>query len=322
MDYLGIEIGGTKLQLALGDGQGTITAQWRGAVEPAAGSEGIRRQITAALPELLIGAGRTRRQIAAVGIGFGGPVDTASQCVIKSHQIDGWDDFPLAQWLGTLLDLPAVLGNDSDLAALAEALFGAGRGLSPVFYMNIGSGIGGGLIIDGRIYPGAGKGAAEIGHLRLTRQWDGTLQTHVLEEWASGWGIQHYVRQRLAEGAFPDSLLRGLPAVPPQQLTTAHVAQAARQGDALARHALARAHEALADALCHVIALLCPVRVIIGGGVALIGDDLLFEPLRQLVAQRVFTPFAGLTQILPAALGEAMVLHGALVLARQHRPPG
>src|SRR5947209_12450235 len=165
--YLGIEIGGTKLQLGLGAGDGALAALWRGGVNPAEGAEGIRRQIVQAVPDLLSQAGIARSRLQGVGIGFGGPVDDATRTVIKSHQIEGWDNFPLADWIGELVGLPAVLGNDADVAGLAEALFGAGKGYSPVFYITIGSGIGGGLVINGAVYRGIGRGAAEIGHLDL-----------------------------------------------------------------------------------------------------------------------------------------------------------
>src|SRR5215831_3522681 len=163
--FLGIEIGGTKLQLGLGAGDGVITALWRGTVNPAEGSEGIRKQIVAAVPELLAKASLDRGLLRGVGIGFGGPTDDASQTVIKSHQIEGWDGFPLADWVSDLVGVPAVLCNDADVAGLAEALFGAGKGLSPIFYITVGTGVGGGLIIDGEIYRGVGRGAAEIGHI-------------------------------------------------------------------------------------------------------------------------------------------------------------
>ena len=155
------------MQLGLGPGDGNLLALWRGAVVPADGADGIRRQITQAIPELLASAKRKREELQGVGIGFGGPVDDATRTVIRSHQIEGWDGFPLADWIGGLVGLPAVLGNDADVAGLAEALFGAGKGLSPIFYITIGSGIGGGLIINGEIYRGCGRGAAEIGHLRV-----------------------------------------------------------------------------------------------------------------------------------------------------------
>src|SRR5258708_6915404 len=132
--YLGIEIGGTKLQIGVGPADGTLAGLWRGAVEGAPGPEGIRRQVSAAGPALLSRSGLGRAQVRGVGIGFGGPVDDTTHTVIKSHQIEGWDSFRLAEWISDLLDLPAALGNDADVAGLAEALFGAGKRLSPIFY--------------------------------------------------------------------------------------------------------------------------------------------------------------------------------------------
>jgi glucokinase len=127
--YLGIEIGGTKLQLGIGPGRrhpGGAVARHRSIRRR--GGEGIREQITAAVPELLQQAGVDRAQLRGVGIGFGGPVDDATRTVIKSHQIEGWDNFPLADWISEVVGLPAALGNDADVAGLAEALFGAGKG--------------------------------------------------------------------------------------------------------------------------------------------------------------------------------------------------
>ena len=98
-----------------------------------------------------------------MGIGFGGPVDDATRTVIKSHQIAGWDGFPLADWVSDLVGVPAVLGNDADVAGLAEALFGAGKGLSPIFYITVGTGVGGGLIVDGEIYRGVGAAQRRSG---------------------------------------------------------------------------------------------------------------------------------------------------------------
>src|SRR3954462_13368305 len=96
--YLGIEIGGPKLQLGVGPGDGTLAGLWRGGVDLAAGADGIRRQIVAAVPELLASAAGDRPALGGVGIGFGGPVDDATRGVLKSHQVGGWEGFPLADW--------------------------------------------------------------------------------------------------------------------------------------------------------------------------------------------------------------------------------
>ena len=291
--FLGIEIGGSKLQLAVGNADGQLRGTWRGSVDLAAGSEGIRRQILDAVPELLQTLGLEPSTLQAVGVGFGGPTDDTSHTVITSHQVFGWDNFPLAAWLTEHLGLPAFVCNDADVAGLGEALHGAGRGKSPVFYVTVGSGIGGGLILDGTIYRGVGRGAAEIGHLLL----DGV---HTTEDLASGFGIMKYVSGE------------GLPFKTARELG---VAVQARQPDAL--DVLGRAIDGLAVALTHVVTLLCPKVIVIGGGVSLIGETHFFAPLREAVARRTFKPFAGLTEIVPAALGEEVVLHGALALAKR-----
>lgn len=312
--YLGIEIGGTKLQLGLGDGNGVLDALWRGTVVPADAADGIRRQIEQAIPELLANAKRKREELRGVGIGFGGPVDDSTRSVIKSHQIQGWDGFPLASWIEEMLGLPAVLGNDADVAGLAEALFGAGKGLSPIFYITIGSGIGGGLVINGEIYRGCGRGAAEIGHVRVAGLQNLELD---LEELASGWAITNRARKSM----FFSPRLQKLIHDTGGPITVQLIVQAATQRDDTCWAILNHARAALAQAIAHVIALLCPRRIVIGGGVSLMGEELLFKPLRQMVAERVFQPFADCYDIVPAALGEAVVVHGALALARKRLAP-
>jgi glucokinase len=310
---LGIEIGGTKLQLGLGEGDGTIQSLWRGAVNPAEGGEGIRKQIVAAVPELLAMAGADGSRLRGAGIGFGGPTDDATQSVIKSHHIHGWDGFPLAKWVGGLVGVPAVICNDADVAGLAEALFGAGKGLSPVFYMTVGSGIGGGLVIDGQIYRGVGKGAAEVGHLRPVYPPKESGHDQILEHWSAGWGIGRAAEDAERGGAD----VRAIRAAGGGAITGKAVADAAARGDAAALRILDEAVQALAEGVCSVIKLLCPRRIIIGGGVSLIGEELMFRPLRRYVAERGMAAFAGLTEIVPAALGEEVVVHGALAFARQ-----
>src|SRR5262252_413372 len=161
---LGIEIGGTKLQLALGDEAGKIRERRRLAVEKARGAEGIRQQIEQALPNLIRG-----EKPAAIGVGFGGPVDWKTGRVCRSHQIEGWSEFDLGSWLRKFTGVQVIVDNDANVAALGEAKRGAGVGFNPVFYVTLGSGVGGGLVVDGKIYHGATPGESEIGHVRLDR---------------------------------------------------------------------------------------------------------------------------------------------------------
>jgi glucokinase len=321
--YLGIEIGGTKLQLGVGADDGVLAALWRGAVDASAGPEGIRRQITQALPELLAKANIDRSRLKGVGIGFGGPVDDATRTVIKSHQIEGWDRFPLADWMSEVVGLPAALGNDADVAGLAEALHGAGKGLSPIFYITIGSGIGGGFIIDGEIYRGVGRGAAEIGHLKFwppseVVEYLGITEDYItLESIASGWAIEQQARRLAAGAAAKGSLLLQLVNGQADQITTQLIGEAASRRDPFAKSLLDLPRVYLADAISQVITLLCPRRIILGGGVSLMLESCWLGVIRELVYKRVFEPYFDVWQLVSAALGEEVVVHGAIALARR-----
>ncbi len=312
---LGIEIGGTKLQLGLGRGDGQLLALERRKIEPSLGASAILGQVQDAYSGLLDSAGIGRGEVRAAGIGFGGPVDAARGRIRTSFQVEGWTDFPLSEWVLHNLAIPAVqLENDADTAGLAEASLGAGVGISPLIYMTIGSGIGGALILDGQIYRGCGLGALEIGHLRVPDGCD-AREIPELEQVASGWGIARQAREWASDPGHGWGVLDRA-GENPDAITTEMVARAAREGDAAAWQILQRAHRALAHAICQAVALLGPRRIILGGGVSLIGEDHWFSPIRTLVDATVFAPFRGSFDIVPAALGEEVVVHGALTLAR------
>ncbi len=316
---LGIEIGGTKLQLAIGHGTGRFLAMERHAVDPARGAAGIRDQIETAYGSLLAGARLDKAQIAGAGIGFGGPVDGPAGQTLKSFQISGWEHFPLASWVTDTLGIPRViLENDSDAAGFAEACIGAGAGRSPVLYMNVGSGIGGALVVDRRLYRGYGQGAMEIGHLRVPLAASSVSDSPPeVEQVASGWAIaaaaRKLARQKGAEG-WPVLISAG---GVPEQITTMMVAEAASLGDAEASSLLDQARRAVAFALTQAITLLAPKRIVLGGGVSLIREKEWLDPIRCLVDASVFEPFRRTYDIVPAALGEEVVVHGALALARE-----
>ncbi len=339
--YLGIEIGGTKLQLGVGAGDGKLVAMERHEVRPALGAAGILEQIETSGRTLA-----TRHGVKAVGIGFGGPVDAPGGRVIKSHQVDGWNDQPLVAWCDRMLSLPAALENDCDAAGMAEARFGAGQGSQVVLFVTVGTGIGGGLVLDGKIYRGNGHGAAEIGHLRPGLHADRPDQT--VESLASGWGIAAAAQARLSETishAFVP-LTAGLNRNTREdvrqrliqseetaaeyvsdlwercggkidQLTAALVAQAAGEGNEVARDVLARACQALGWGIAQAVTLVSPQIVVVGGGVSLADESLFLLPLRREVERYVFPPLAGSFEIVQAQLGELVVVHGALAVAAE-----
>ena len=297
---LGIEIGGTKLQLVLGDAAGKICVRRKLAVDPATGACGIRQLIEWALPELL-----RSQQVQRAGVGFGGPVDWQTGRICRSHQIEGWAEFDLASWLCQLAGAPVMVDNDANVGALGEALCGAGVGFNPVFYVTLGSGVGGGLVVDGKIYHGAKPGEAEIGHVRLDRA--GTI----VEARCSGWAVDARIRELKVKE--PGSLLARLTG---QKVggEAKHLAAAWQQGDAAARRLLQETAEDLAFGLSHVVHLFHPEIIVLGGGLSGVG-----EPLRASVegALRSFVmeAFAPGPRIALAALGEDAVPVGALKLA-------
>lgn len=312
---LGIEIGGTKLQVALGRPDGSLAGIERRPIDPKRGAAGILEQIPGMASDLRRRLGVDPAGLQAVGVGFGGPVDSKRGRPIESHQVDGWEDYPLADWARSTLGAPRVaVENDAATAALGEARFGAGVGHDPVLYVTIGSGVGGGLIVGGSIYRGSGRGAVEIGHLFAGPTRTNTLGIPVptVEGLAAGWSIAARGREA---ARFSDGPLARLAGGDPDRVTAELVARAAGTGDPEAGRILDSARWALGEALAHAITLLAPSVIILGGGVSLIGEEHWFAPIRRIVDARVFPAFRGSYTIVPAALGEAVVLHGALALA-------
>ena len=259
---LGVEIGGTKLQVGVCDRRGRLKQLTRVAVVRRNGARGILRQLEQIVSPLL-----KRYTIAGIGVGFGGPVDSERGRVVKSFHVAGWDGFKLKNWFERRFERPTIIENDTHCAALAEARVGAGRGRRTVLYSNVGTGIGGGLVIDGALYNGR-FGAMEIGHTRffVRGRW------RILEELCSGLSIE-----------------RG-------------------------RTTLAQSAKYYGAALANAITLLNPDIVVIGGGVARAGDRF-FRPVRAQVARLVFLPYRMNFRIVPAVLGETVVIVGAALLA-------
>ena len=233
-------------------------------------------------------------------------MDWSTGKICCSHQIEGWSEFDLAGWLREQTQSPVFVDNDANVAALGEVLNGAGVGHNPVFYVTLGSGVGGGLVVGGGIYHGATPGESEIGHVRLDRS------GATVESRCSGWAVDARIRE--LKGKEPGGKLASL--IGDERGGEArHLASAIKQGDATANQVLRELAEDLAFGLSHVVHLFHPQVIVLGGGLAGVG-----EPLRAAVesAVRRFTmeAFAPGPGIRLAALGEDAVPVGALHLAR------
>ncbi len=306
---IGIEIGGTKIQVGVSSPEGKLLHVTRRKAAMEAGAAGIRAALLAMTDEALRAVHYRLAEIARIGIGFGGLVDARRGVSIRSFQVDGWENFPLRDWAEEQWRRPAVIENDACTAGLAECVHGGGRGCERVFYITVGSGVGGGWIVQGRVDASQGIGSAEIGHTWMPDPQTGELAE--LEQICSGWAIGR--RARAAASQTPATRMIEL-AGAVEAIEAPVVYAAAQQGDPLAKRLLAETCQALGLAIGNVITLLRPERVVIGGGVSLMGD-LFWQGLREQVALRAFPYFGAGVEIVPAELGEEVVVIGALCLA-------
>ena len=306
---IGIEIGGTKLQVGIGSANGKLLQ--RGVIRKQVirenGAEGIRRDIVSMVDKLLETKNLELSDINKIGIGFGGILDTNQGVTLKSYQIDGWTNFPLKDWGEKQWEKPVFIQNDASTAGLAESVCGSGRGYSRIFYMTLGSGIGGGWILDGKIDDGQGFGAAEIGHMWVPDPRSGSPTE--LEQLCSGWSIGR--RARLDASNKKTQMTRIAGSL--DGIDAKAVYLAAEKGDQVANLILSETCQTLGLAISNVIALLHPERVIVGGGVSLMGP-LFWNRLQSEVKLRTIPSFVSQVDVVKAKLKEDVVIIGALCL--------
>ena len=306
----GVDVGGTNVKIALvwSDGEVLASRQIPTQAEsgPAAGCE----RIVSTLRQLMHEAGASIPPPRIVGVASAGLVDAVHNLVVDSPNLRSWERFPLAQRLGEGIGAAAYLENDVNAMAYGEWRFGAGQGTRHMVCLALGTGVGGGLILDGHLYRGARGAAAELGHITIDMHGPpcscpnvGCLERHI----GAGY-ISERARAALAASARP-SRLRDLEDIKPETLFAA-----AEAGDIIAAEVLAESGALLGQGLVSLVNIFDPERVVIGGGVALAGDWLL-EPARRVVRARAMSVAAAEVEIVPAALGHDGALIGAALLA-------
>jgi glucokinase len=279
MMTLAVDIGGTKFAVALFEGDRMVRRESR-----PTNREGARDWM---LDQVVTIAREWKREFpfTRCGIGFGGPVDFGKQRVAFSTHVGGWNDFDLTDFLARELSVPAIMDNDANAGAMGEGIYGAGRGHSPLFYMTLSTGIGGGIYSDGKIWRGADGWAGEIGHLSIRPDGPECLckARGCFERMCCGlWLERDY-------GKTAKELLRD------PNFVTRYVVD-------------------LALGLKACIMLLNPSRIVIGGGISNAGE-LLFGPLRAELDRQITDWSGARVDVVPAALGDDSVLYGALALA-------
>lgn len=253
------------------------------------------------------------RNIDVIGIGCGGPLDRKTGTLHAVPNLPGWEGICLTEIFSEEFGVPAYLENDATAAAMGEAMFGAGRGVDCFVYFTISTGIGGGIIIDGKPYRGYGDKSGEFGHMKILP--DGppcNCGDHgCLESLASGTSIARIAREGIE--SYPDSALQECLSSR-DGITAELVAHAAAQGDKFASGVWSEAMYHLGLGVTDVVNALNPRLVILGGGVPKAGD-MLFDPVRQVVKERAMKPLAADVEIVPAGNGDLVGLMGALSVA-------
>ena len=309
---IGVDLGGTQIRAALADGEGRILHRASCLTLAEEGPEPVIGRIKAAIREAVHSTGWA--QVVGIGIGAPGPINPWTGVIHQAPNLPGWRDVPLRDIIQKEFQVPTHLGNDANIAALAEYRFGAGQGVDDLIYMTISTGIGGGVIAGGQLLLGADGLASEVGHM--------TLEPHgplcncgnigCLEALASGPAIARDARQRIEEGA--QTIIADRVGGDLRKVTAKAVGQAAQGGDELAIELIQRAGFYIGVGIVNLIHLFNPRLFVIGGGVSKAGD-LLFDPIRATVRERAMPAMRQNVRVVSAALGDDVGLLGAVALA-------
>jgi len=302
---IGLDLGGTKCAVCVPDGPDGIREVARFATgDPDPTLERILAEIAAIDP----GADPV------FGISCGGPLDAARGLILSPPNLPGWHRIAICDALTRRFGGRAVLMNDANACALAEWQSGAGRGARNLIFLTMGTGMGAGLILDGRLYGGTTGDAGEVGHLRLAP--DGPVGFHKagsFEGFCSGGGIAQLVQRRLASHP-GDSVLQHLPL---KQLTAADLGRAAAAGDAFALKLWAEVGTRLGEGLALLIDVLNPDRIVIGSIYARC-ERWIAPAMHAVLAREALRPSLAACKIVPAALGDQIGSHAAVAIARHH----
>ncbi len=315
--YVGVDIGGTKLSTAVVSVRGEVFHSERRHTEPG----WTARENLKALDEMVAGALEASggpEKVRGLGVGFGGPVDFEAGRVMRSHHVPGWEGCPLRDHFLERLPVPCVVDNDANAGGLGEARFGAGRGAQSVLYVNIGTGIGGAVIIRGEVVRGANSAAGEIGHCVIVP--GGPVctcgQRGCLEALCSGRSIARRATEAAeADPARGKHLERG----PEGTISAEAVFAAAVKGDALAREIVRETVDYLALGIAAAGNVLDPEVIVLGGGVPSVGEVLL-GPLREAVRALSTEARARNLRLEGAALKYDAGVIGAAALAMPSEP--
>ncbi len=309
---LAVDLGGTQIRGALVDAQGRLSARTSTLTQA---QEGVQRVLGRVVDVIGCLRGKAKGEDPeAIGVGAPGPLDPWRGLIRSTPNLPGWRDVPLRDILAEEFGLPVYLGNDANLAALAEHRFGAGKGSANLVYLTISTGIGGGVVSEGQLVHGRHGLASEPGHMVLEREGPrcGCGKKGCLEALASGTAIAREAREALMAGR--PSLIAELAGGEVHRVDARLVAEAAQRGDALAQEIYQRAGFYIGLGIVNLMHLFNPEVVVLGGGVSRAGD-LLLAPIREVVAERALASFQEDFSIVLSGLGDDAGLLGAAAWA-------
>ncbi len=311
---IGIDVGGTNVKIALVDDNGKIIYSNSVPTYAKMGYEYTVNNIKQAIKDLMKETNTTPSDIEGIGFDFPGQVDCKTGVVKLAPNIPGWVNVPIAQMIEDEFHIPTRIDNDVRCAALGELKFGAGKGCENFICITVGTGIGSGIVINGKVVRGATNAAGELGHIKLQMNGGpicGCGDTGCLEAFASGPAIVAMAQEYIKGGK--STKFREMAAVEGGEITPYMVAKAAEEGDPVAKRIFEIVGEYIGIGLTSVINLLNPERVIIGGGVAESGE-LLLGPIRKTIKERAMVVAGNAVEIVPAQLGNSAGVIGASML--------
>jgi glucokinase len=316
LPILAIDLGGTKIMAALISHQGQVMAKEYHLTLAGEGPQSVINRILSAIGHLLRVGNIDLSQLHSISIAAAGAIDFNRGLVTSSPNLPGWHNVPLGDMVNRKYKVKTFLINDASAGALGEHHFGAGRGVNSLVYLTVGTGIGGGIIINGKLYLGQSGSAGEIGHMTIDVNGP-TCSCGNIGCWemlASGTAIAREAIKRISQGE--GSSLSQIAGGKIENITAEKVGVAARGGDGLALEVISKAATYLGVGMVNLVNIFNPEMIIVGGGVAQMGD-LLLEPARRVVTERAFQLSAQAVRIVLAQLGDNAGVLGAAIFAQQ-----
>ncbi|MBI4187471.1 MAG: ROK family protein [Chloroflexi bacterium] len=319
MPVIAVDIGGTNIRVAIVSAAGQVVARESRPTLADEGPQAVIERILSAIAGLLDRGGLEPAQLDGISIAAAGAVDARRGVITASPNLPGWHDVPLQSVIREKFRADTFLTNDANAAALGEHRFGAGRGTSNLVYITVSTGIGGGIIIGGKLYSGSWGSAGEVGHMTIDADGPrcGCGNDGCLEALASGTAVAREAIARIRQGQA--SCLADMVKGEVANITAREVEQAARGGDSLASEVILRAATYLGIGVANLINIFDPEMIVIGGGMSRMGD-MLFGPVRRTVSKRAYTAAAGAVRIIPSELGDDAGVIGAAVFAAEQKP--